>query len=126
MPTNNIWNEIENLGWGKDHDFYRIARELSTNPQLRDALIKFTDERREELIKRIVQVLYSDQMNDVLWDIVGSGKEAFDEAMANPALIFERVNSGDFNDSFGFFCLPFAELEECLIGLKSALPSNYL
>jgi hypothetical protein len=109
-----VWPEIESLEWGKDFDYHRIRRELENNPH-REVLDEFADRCAGKLYEVFDAFLEStapetdfsdDRLSDAIYHIVGLGKQAFDAAIQDPALILRRLNSGDFKESFAYSFLP--------------------
>lgn len=105
-----LWREIEDLGWTKDHDYVRIGVQLVKSKR-KDEIEKFTRTKVKELYK-ILDAAYTggsdDMFDDLCYHIVGAGKKVFDAVLKDPT----SCNQVRPRESFAYcFNLDPAELD---------------
>lgn len=100
-----MWNEIEDLGWGKDFDYKRINNFLLNNDILNSIRLKeFVHQKHSELLQAIEKyevtngkkfefTVSLDGFSDVTWHIVGLGLKEWKKAIENPKLVEKRYNA---------------------------------
>ncbi len=103
------WSIIKELGWGTDTTDYEVLKVVLTKKYSKDKikqLEKFAITKANELqhafnvMTTDVIDLGDDNFSDLIFHIVGLGKEEYERVMKNKQLAVERADAYDFEESF--------------------------
>lgn len=119
MSEDECWSIVEECQWNKDHDYNRIKKFLMKKYS-REQMHEFNDFVQKKcglLSKAIKQAEKSgkefdlpyggDSWSDLLNHMVGSGKAAFEKALANP----KSLEKTKYVESFSY-AIPFARISK--------------
>jgi len=126
-----FWDKVAQIGWGtKTTDYGTIKRDL---------LKAWTPEKAEKMsdvfgmlsnalyvkCDKVVDGVGDDSFGDLRAHIIGLGREEFNRVMENPKLAQERINKGDYKESFSY-CLPYASDYALLDPAKYVERAHYI
>ena len=109
-----FWEVVEEIGWGKSYDFH-ILKDKMIQRYSRIVLMEIWQtyielfEKLEIRIKNYnsswgikIPIGDTELGRDNINHIIGLGHEEYRRAFHNPKLVLERVESGDFVQSFSY------------------------
>lgn len=108
MNEQKFWDLVAEIGWGTKTTNYKEVRQNLLN-RLSVEEMKTVNELAHQFQVKLQSVSDLDYCCDT-WDdctahIVGLGKEEYEKNIADPSLIMDRYNDGDYVESFSY-CLP--------------------
>ena len=100
-----FWETVKNARWTSDHNYDRIKYQWmrKLTPSQAEGLRRRFDEVKAKLDRKITNVtsgVGDDGYSDLLSHIIGMGKEAYDEVMADPSLAQGIIDRDEYVESF--------------------------
>ncbi|MFP4409460.1 MAG: hypothetical protein ACLFPW_13145 [Spirochaetaceae bacterium] len=109
MKDSEFWRMVEKMGWPEVHyDEAKYRFMLRYPPAVAEEFEETFLAKKAELRKAGRVEAVSDGWDDTLAHIIGLGKAAWEQNLANPTLMFQREESLDYKESFAY-CIPFPD-----------------
>ena len=109
MNDTKFWEIVEKCGWSKSTDYKAIRKMLEETYSNRE-LCEFRDmlhikyNKLYKTLDKVVTNLGDDSFDDLLYHIIGLGREEYDKVMKTTAFGVERAKAYNFVESFVYAC----------------------
>jgi len=109
MKTEQFWQMVEKIGWPNMHyDDARYWFMQNYSKEEAEEFLKIFLSCKSTLSKAAGDSFCCDSWDDATAHIIGLGKEEYDRHIENPHLIFERVETTNYRESFAY-CIPHSD-----------------
>ena len=120
MTDQHFWEIVGALRWQDDFNYERIKRELMLDRfNTAESIEPFRRIYEEKVgsLKDALGDFCCDSFDDVTAHIVGLGRAEYEAALANDAkLARERLDGGDYRESFAYAIPHASDYEKCNVG----------
>lgn len=102
------WGLIDGFGWARDFDYKRIGGAVAALADGGVGLAAFARRKVGELreavdsLREPIETGGDDSTSDLLWHIVGLGRERYLQALANPGVVVASHVEGDYGTRCGY------------------------
>ncbi len=106
MEHTQFWQIVDELGWPDTHYDEAKRSFMKRYPaEVAQEFVKLFLTFKDELYTRAGLTEISDSVDDVRAHVIGLGREVYEQTIANPQLLRDRLENGDYEESFSY-CIP--------------------